>query len=370
MPDDTRPGVFFYAMKLLLQDGTVFEGESFGASSNAAGEVVFATGMTGYVESFSDPSFAGQILMCTYPLIGNYGVPSSDKFESEKMQIAGLVVANYSDTYSHHDAVQSLADWCKASGVPAITGVDTRAITKRLREKGAMLGQLIHSGEPGDFFDPNTENLVAKVSPKEVRTYGSGPTKIVLIDCGAKENIVRSLTRPETTVIRVPWDYDFTSMDYRALAISNGPGDPTMCGPIVENIKKAMAEDKPILGVCLGNQLLALAAGARTYKLPFGHRGQNVPCTDVETGRPDSAKATTGKCYITSQNHGFAVDESTLPTEWKPWFKNANDGSNEGIAHVSKPWRSVQFHPEATPGPTDTSWILQRFLDDLINKRI
>lgn len=347
-------------MKLLLQDGAVFEGESFGAETNTAGEVVFSTGMTGYVESLSDPSFAGQILVCTYPLIGNYGVPSPDKFESEKMQIAGLVVANYSDSYSHHDAVQSLADWCKASGVPAIQSVDTRAITKHLREKGAMLGQLIHSGEAGDFFDPNEVNLVAQVSPKEPRTYGDGPIKLVLIDCGAKENIVRSLARSEITLMRVPWDYDFTGDEYDALVISNGPGDPTMCGPAIEHIKTAMKASKPILGVCLGNQLLALAAGAKTYKLPFGHRGQNQPCIDVETGR----------CYITSQNHGFAVDEKTLPSDWDVWFTNANDESNEGLRHTSKPWRSVQFHPEAAPGPTDTRWIFDRFIEDLIANKI
>src|SRR3990167_1697301 len=235
-------------MKLVLQGGTMFEGESFGAEVNVAGEVVFSTGMTGYVESFSDPSFAGQILVCTYPLIGNYGVPPADKFESRKMQIAGLVVANYSADYSHHDAVQSLADWCKASGVPAIQGVDTRAITKILREKGSTLGQIIYSGEAGDFFDPNTENLVAKVSPKEVKTYGSGPIRIIFVDCGAKENIVRSLVRPETTIVRVPWDYDFTKEEYQALVLSNGPGDPTTCGPTVTNIQKAMAADKPILG--------------------------------------------------------------------------------------------------------------------------
>lgn len=357
-------------MRLVLQDGTVFEGESFGAETNVAGEVVFATGMTGYVEAFTDPSFAGQILVLTYPLIGNYGVPDKSTWESEKMQIAGLVVANYSENYSHHDAVQSLADWCKASDVPAMQGVDTRAITKMLREKGSTLGQLIHSGEAGDFFDPNTENLVAKVSPTDLKTYGDGPIKIIFVDCGAKENIIRSLSRPETTVVRVPWNYDFTSMDYRALVLSNGPGDPTMCGPTIENIKKAMAANKPILGVCLGNQLLALAAGAKTYKLPYGHRGQNVPCVEMETGRPDSAKATTGKCYITSQNHGFAVDDATLPQDWKPWFKNANDGSNEGIKHAFKPWRSVQFHPEASPGPTDTSWIFDRFLNDLIQNKI
>lgn len=344
-------------MKLLLKDGSGFEGESFGAETNIAGEVVFATGMTGYVEAFTDPSFAGQILVLTYPLIGNYGVPAKSTWESEKMQIAGLVVANYSDDFSHHDAVQSLSEWCKASGVPAIQGVDTRAITKKLREKGAMLGQLIHSGKPGVFFDPNTVNLVAQVSPKEVQEYGSGPITIVLVDCGAKENIVRSLTRPETTVIRVPWDYDFNTLEYRALALSNGPGDPTMCGPTVENIRAAMKTNKPIVGVCLGNQLLALAAGAKTYKLPFGHRGQNVPCTDSETGR----------CYITSQNHGYSIHAKTLPKDWKVWFTNANDGSVEGIAHKKKPWRSVQFHPEASPGPTDSAWIFDRFIVDLKN---
>jgi len=342
-------------MKLIFQDGTVFEGESFGAETNIAGEVVFATGMTGYVEAFSDPSFAGQIVVCTYPLIGNYGVPDKKTWESEKMQIAGLVVTNYSSHYSHHDALSSLSEWCKSSGVPALQGVDTRAITKWLREKGSTLGQLINAGEPGNFFDPNTENLVAKVSPKEVKTYGNGPIKIVLVDCGAKENIVRSLARSETTVIRVPWDYDFTAMECDALVLSNGPGDPTMCEPTIEHIKKAMAVGKPILGVCLGNQLLALAAGAKTYKLPYGHRGQNVPCIDTETNR----------CYITSQNHGFAVDDASLSQDWKPWFKNANDGSNEGMAHVSRPWRSVQFHPEASPGPTDTAWIFDQFLSSL-----
>ena len=344
-------------MKLVLQDGTVYEGQSFGADVNVAGEVVFATGMTGYVEAFSDPSFAGQIVVCTYPLIGNYGVPSPEKFESHKMQIAGLVVANYSGTYSHHDAVESLAQWCIISRVPAIQGVDTRALTKKLREKGALLGQLLSAGDPGAFIDPNEENLVAKVSSKEVHRYGAGSTKIVLVDCGAKENIVRSLVRSGTTIIRVPWNFDFSAMEYDALVLSNGPGDPTMCGPTVEHIKQAMAANKPILGVCLGNQLLALAAGAKTYKLPYGHRGQNVPCVDTETDR----------CYITSQNHGFAVDESTLPSQWKPWFKNANDGSNEGIRHASKPWRSVQFHPEAAPGPTDTAWIFDEFIDSLRN---
>ena len=222
-----------------------------------------------------------------------------------------------------------------------------------------MLGKLT-AGKPLKFIDPNEENLVAKVSPKKKKIYGNGPIKIVLIDCGAKENIVRSLVRPETTVIRVPWNYDFTKEKYRALAISNGPGDPTQCGITIEHIRKAMKAKKPIVGVCLGNQLLALAAGAKTYKLKYGHRGQNQPCIDTETGR----------CYITSQNHGFAVDKNSLPSDWKEWFVNANDGSNEGIAHRSRPWRSVQFHPEAAPGPTDTHWVFDRFIEDLTSNTI
>lgn len=331
------------------------EGESFGAPVNVAGEVVFNTGMTGYVESFSDPSYAGQIVVLTYPLVGNYGVPDKSQFESSKMQIAGLVVSEYSEQYSHHDAKQSLAEWLKASGVPAITGVDTRALTKRLREHGVMLGQLVHEGKAGAFTDPNEENLVAQVSVKKKQTYGNGPLHIIAVDCGMKENIVRSLTRKETTVTRVPWNYDFTNDAYDALFISNGPGDPMQCTETIEHIRHAMSVGKPVLGICLGNQLLALAAGAKTYKLKYGHRAQNQPCVDASSGR----------CYITSQNHGFAVDGKTLPDGWSEWFTNANDGSNEGIRHKSKPWRSVQFHPEACPGPTDTAWIFDEFISSL-----
>lgn len=343
-------------MKLYLKDGTVFEGKSFGAQKNASGEVVFNTGMTGYVESLTDPSYAGQIVVLTYPLIGNYGVPDKKFFESQKMQIAGLVVAEYSEEYSHHAAKQSLSEWLKASGVPAITGVDTRALTKKLREHGVMLGQLSTGKAPKKFTDPNEENLVARVSPKKKQTYGNGPIKIIAIDCGMKENIVRSLTRSGVTLTRVPWDYDFTDDEYDALFISNGPGDPTQCTATIEHIRHAMAADKPILGICLGNQLLALAAGAKTYKLKYGHRGQNQPCIDSETGR----------CYITSQNHGFAVDAKTLPEGWEEWFTNANDASNEGIKHKKNMWRSVQFHPEASPGPTDTAWIFDEFIASLI----
>ena len=341
-------------MKLHLEDGSVFEGTSFGANGGVHGEVVFSTGMTGYVESLTDPSFAGQILVCTYPLIGNYGVPSPKDFESHRIWAAGLIVSEYAREYSHYDAKQSLSEWLKASGVPAIEGIDTRALTKKLRERGVMLGA-IAAQAPMDFQDPNRENLVAKVSIKEKRVYGNGPIRIVAVDCGMKENIVRSLARPEVTLIRVPWNYDYSQEDYDALFVSNGPGDPELCLPTVHFIKKAMQAGKPILGICLGNQLLALAAGGTTYKLKYGHRGQNQPCTDE----------TSGRCYITSQNHGFAVDASSLPTSWSVWFTNANDRSVEGIRHTSKPWRAVQFHPEAAPGPTDTAWIFDDFLKQL-----
>jgi carbamoyl-phosphate synthase small subunit len=241
-------------MKLFLKDGTSLSGKSFGANVSTFGEVVFNTGMTGYVESLTDPSYAGQILVCTYPLIGNYGVPSPSSFESSRIQVAGLVVANYSENYSHHSAQRSLGEWLKKSNVPAMTGVDTRALTKKLREHGVMLGALGNTA-PRKFIDPNEENLVAKVSPKQKRIYGDGPIRIVLIDCGAKENIVRKLSRKETTVIRVPWDYDFTGENYRALAISNGPGNPTQCTMTIEHIKR-----KWLKGNLLSEYALAISS--------------------------------------------------------------------------------------------------------------
>ena len=218
-----------------------------------------------------------------------------------------------------------------------------------------MLGGLSQKNAQTKFVDPNEENLVERVSCKKISTYGSGAKRIIAVDCGMKENIARSLTRHGIELMRVPWDYDFTAEKYDALFISNGPGDPVMCGRAVEHIKHAMTQKKPILGICLGNQLLALAAGASTYKLKYGHRSQNQPCVETESGR----------CYITSQNHGFAVDEKTLPDDWSAWFTNANDKSNEGIRHKKMPWRSVQFHPEAAPGPTDTQWIFDEFINSI-----
>lgn len=348
--------------KLVLEDGSVVEGISFGAPRAVAGEVVFNTGMVGYPESLTDPSYAGQILVLTYPLVGNYGVPQRvvgqdgllSHFESDKVQVAGLVVADYSSNYSHWGAVQNLGEWLSEQKIPAITGVDTRALTQRLREHGTMLGTLGFGGKKMRFDDPNKRNLVADVSVKKPIVYGSGKTKVLLVDCGVKYNIIRSLLARDTTVIRVPWNFDFVNSDYDfdCVVVSNGPGDPKQCTATIEHIRETLAENIPLFGICLGNQLLALAVGGDTYKLAYGHRSQNQPCFEVGTKR----------CFITSQNHGFAVDKK-LPARWKPWFVNANDKTIEGIRHATKQFMSIQFHPESNPGPTDTGFLFDRFLE-------
>jgi carbamoyl-phosphate synthase small subunit len=355
--------LFFGMEKLMLEDGSVFCGKTFGASRDVAGEVVFNTGMVGYPESLTDPSYKGQILVLTYPLIGNYGIPDNEEvngllknFESNKIQISGLVISDYSQNHSHWSSVKSLSDWLKEHNIPGIYGIDTRELTKKLREKGTMLGKIIQNKEI-EFFDPNKENLVDAVSIKEPITYGNGKTRIVLVDCGVKYNIIRCFLKRDVTVIRVPWNYNFLDIEYDGLFISNGPGDPKMCVDTIDHLRKAIKMDKPIFGICLGNQLLALAAGADTYKLKYGHRSQNQPCIDVKTKR----------CYITSQNHGYAVDSNSLPEDWEQWFTNANDGTNEGIRHKSKPFMSVQFHPEAAPGPVDTEFLFDEFLEMVRN---
>ncbi len=375
-------------MKLILEDGTVFAGKNFGADVRAEGEVVFTTGMVGYVESLSDPSYAGQILVFTTPLVGNYGVPDREFFESGRVQAAGVIVSEYSENYSHHTAERSLSRWLTEAGIPAITGIDTRALTKKLRTYGVMLGSIVHDKQmpknQKPLNDPNDENLVARVSITRPQTYGNGPLKIIAVDCGIKENIIRKLTRPDTTVTRVPWDYDFTRETYDGIVFGNGPGDPTACTPTIKHIrriftqesKKERSRQRPMLGICLGTQLMALAAGAKTYKLKFGHRSQNQPCLldnhqTPKFSSPRSAQtlkilvsggSLPQRCYITSQNHGFAVEEKSLPKDWSVWFTNANDGSVEGIRHKTSPWQAVQFHPEASPGPTDTGWIFDDFL--------
>lgn len=345
---------------LILDDGTVFIGKSFGYEKPVAGEVVFNTAMMGYPESLTDPSYSGQILVTTYPLIGNYGVPRREEvnglsrfYESEKIHVEALVVSDYSFEYSHWNAAKSLADWLKEEQIVGIYDIDTRELTKRLREHGFMKGKIvIEGGEDIEFVDPNLSNLVAKVSCKEVIRYGNGNKKVVLVDCGVKHNIIRCLLKRDVTVIRVPWDYDFNTLDYDGLFISNGPGDPDMCGITVDHIRQAMNGTKPIFGICMGNQLLSKAGGARTYKLKYGHRSHNQPVRQVGTNR----------CFITSQNHGFAVDNSTLGADWEPLFINMNDGTNEGIRHKSKPYFSAQFHPEAASGPTDTEFLFDEFV--------
>lgn len=348
------------SIKLVLEDGSVFHGSSFGSEKSSAGEVVFNTGMVGYPETLTDPSYKGQILAFTYPLIGNYGIPGDEKedrilkyFESDKIQISGLIVSNYSENYSHWNAKKSLSDWLKENNIPAIEGIDTRQLTKKLREKGTMLGKIVYGNDDIELEDPNRINLVADVSIKEPIIYEKGKTKAVVIDCGVKNNIIRSLLKRNITVIRVPWDYDFLKLEFNALLISNGPGDPKMAKETIANVKKALENNIPTFGICLGNQILALAAGGDTYKLKYGHRSQNQPCLEIGTKR----------CFITSQNHGYAVDIKSLPDEWKPWFVNVNDNTNEGIRHISKPFMSIQFHPEATPGPVDTGFLFDKFLE-------
>lgn len=353
--------------KLILEDGSVFEGKSFGYDKSVAGEVVFYTGMTGYPESLTDPSYSGQILVSTYPMIGNYGVPSDEQdngisrfFESNEVHISGLIISDYSFEFSHWNAEKSLADWLKEYRVPGLYDIDTRALTKILREKGSLLGKIEFEGQPIELFDPNLENMVAKVSCKEVSVHGNGDHRVVLVDCGVKHNIIRCLIDRNATVIRVPWDYDFSQEKYDGIFLTNGPGDPAMCKVTVENIRKILDDDKPLMGICLGNQLLARAAGADTYKLKYGHRSHNQPVILAGTDR----------CFITPQNHGYAVAPETLTGEWEALFINANDGTNEGIRHKTKPFFSTQFHPEATSGPVDTEYLFDEFIEMIVNRKL
>ncbi|NCC98549.1 MAG: carbamoyl-phosphate synthase (glutamine-hydrolyzing) small subunit [Bacteroidia bacterium] len=345
---------------LILDNGAVFHGYSFGYKKSTAGEVVFNTAMSGYPESLTDPSYSGQILTFTFPLIGNYGVPStnisngiSDFLESEKIHTSGIVMSDYSFEYSHWNAKQSLQDWLESNKIPGIYGIDTRELTKILRNEGSMKGKIIIDGDKDiDFVDPNIENQVAKVSCKEVIEYNNSGKTVVMIDCGVKHNIIRCLLKRGVKLIRVPWDYDYNSMQFDALFISNGPGDPNTCAKTIANIQKTMQSGKPIFGICMGNQLLCKAGGAETYKLKYGHRSHNQPVREVGTNR----------CFISSQNHGYAVDDNTLSKDWEVLFENLNDHTNEGIRHKTMPWFSAQFHPEAASGPTDTEFLFDNFL--------
>lgn len=351
--------------RLVLENGVVFHGKSFGSERSSSGEVVFNTAMVGYPESLTDPSYEGQILTITYPIIGNYGVPPnsmtqgiSDFFESDRIHVKGLVVLDYSHEYSHWNAEKSLSEWLKEEDIPAIYDIDTRELTKLLRENGSMRGKIVIGDVDEneiDFYDPSKENLVAKVSCKEIIEYKNGSKKVVLVDCGVKHNILRHLLRKNIHLIRVPWDYNFNSIEYDGLILSNGAGNPEYCQKTVDNICLAMNRNKPIFGISMGNQLMAMAAGAKTYKLKYGHRSHNQPVRRVGENT----------CYITSQNHGYAVDASLLNNEWETYFENMNDGTNEGIRHKTKPFSSVQFHPETASGPTDTEFLFQDFIDML-----
>jgi carbamoyl-phosphate synthase small subunit len=346
-------------VSLVLEDGSQFEGYSFGAERSVSGEVVFATGMVGYNESLTDPSYRGQILVFTYPLIGNYGVPplKADTtlppfFESDRIHVSGLVVSDYSSSHNHWNADRSLADWLRQENVPALQGIDTRELTRRLREKGTMLGKIVNGDDLG-FYDPGPDHLVRLVSTERRIVYNEGGHPgIVLIDCGTKYNIIRSFLRRDCRVVRVPYDYDFFEESFDGVCVSNGPGDPKQCPETVALVRRCLEEKIPTFGICLGNQIMALAAGADTYKLAYGHRSQNQPC--LRTG--------TKRCFITAQNHGYAVRENSLPGDWESWFVNANDGTNEGIRHLQGLFSSVQFHPEHAPGPVDTEFLFDEFI--------
>ena len=353
---------------LVLEDGTKFHGKSFGYDAPVAGEVVFNTAMMGYPESLTDPSYAGQLMTLTYPLVGNYGVPPfsieenklATFMESDKIYASSIIVADYSEQYSHWNAVESLADWLKREHVPGITGIDTRQLTKVLREHGVMMGKIIFDDEPDNIPSAEYEgvNWVDRVSCKEIIRYNEGAgKKVVLVDCGVKNNIIRCLINRGVEVIRVPWNYDYTAMDFDGLFLGNGPGDPDMCEDAVNIIRKQMSQSrKPICGICMGNQLLAKAGGATIYKLKYGHRSHNQPVREVGTNR----------CYVTSQNHGYAVDARTLGNDWRELFVNMNDGSNEGVCHKENPWFTSQFHPEACSGPIDTEFMFDRFINSLV----
>ena len=352
---------------MVLQDGTKFHGKSFGYDAPVAGEVVFNTAMMGYPESLTDPSYAGQLVTLTFPLVGNYGVPPftfgpeglPTFMESDHIHASAIIVSDYSEQYSHWNANESLAEWLKREQVPGITGIDTRELTKVLREHGVMMGQIIFDDDPTNIPQAQYEgvNFVDRVSCKEIVRYNEGAGKrVVLVDCGVKANIIRNLIERGLEVVRVPWNYDYTGMGFDGLFLGNGPGDPDLCQDAVNILRQQMSKSrKPICGICMGNQLMAKAGGATIYKLKYGHRSHNQPVRMVGTD----------KCYITSQNHGYAVDASTLDKDWSELFVNMNDGSNEGVRHNTNPWFTSQFHPEACSGPVDTLFMFDLFVEKL-----
>ncbi len=346
--------------QLVFATGEVFEGMVPDWQDEVVfGEVVFNTGMVGYVECLTDPSYCGQLLTFTYPLIGNYGVAQQAQWESASIKARAMICSHAEVFFSRGQAQTDIVTWCREQGCALLCGVDTRALTICLRDKGVVAGAIVPQGhdQPVAFPDINSEHLVPQVTCDQIIEAGSGDKTVIAIDCGMKENIWRLLQKLPIKIKRVPFNYDFTGEDFDGVFISNGPGDPVMCQETVNIVKKVMAEQpqKPMFGICLGSQIMGLAIGAKTYKLRFGHRSQNQPCLQTNTER----------CYLTSQNHGFAIEESTLPPGWHVTFRNLNDASVQGIAHQSKPYFSVQFHPEAAPGPIDTAWLFDKFYNML-----
>ncbi len=355
-------------MKLVLEDGTTLVGDGFGANAAVVGEVVFNTGMSGYVETLTDPSYRGQILVTTYPLMGSYGVPAprakgsiARPYESDRIQVQGLIVQTYVSAYSHHAATRSLGAWLTSEGIPAITGIDTRTLTRKLREVGTMKGWILPAEMDVERAKRSAQAIEMRdevfrsVAPKSPVRHAGGELEILLIDVGAKDNIVRSLVERGASVTRAPWHENLAQLAQKAdgIMIGNGPGDPKDLASLIEQVRGLLQSfTRPIFGICLGNQILALAAGGDTYKLPYGHRGVNQPVQDLLTRR----------CYVTSQNHGYAVRDGSLPADWEPWFININDGTNEGIRSRTRPFFSVQFHPEASPGPEDAGFLFDDFL--------
>lgn len=375
-PEGSRPAV------LLLEDGTLFLGKGFGAEATVVGELVFNTGMVGYPESMTDPSYSGQVLCFTYPLIGNYGVPSTQEkdvfglpryFESGSVKVTGLVVQEHCAKPSHWASVQTLSRWMEDQGVPGVEGVDTRALVTRIRERGVMMCALATGAAPPSrrelkrLLDTSARydsvDYVKRVSVRQPETYGISDKRVVIVDCGVKESIIRNMLGRGYSVVRVPFDSPYSEImkhDPAGVIVSNGPGDPRLCVETVRATSRLVDSDVPVLGICLGEQILGMSQGGETYKLKYGHRGQNKPVVDTASGRG----------YVTSQNHGYAVDPRSLSkTELKPWFVNGDDKSVEGLVHSRRPAIAVQFHPEAAPGPYDTEFVFDRFAEMMLAQK-
>jgi len=362
--------------KLVLEDGSEYSGWAFGKNKCTAGDVIFNTGMSGLVQALSDPGYKGQIFVSTWPIAGNIGVPVNKNgtpffdenglpviLESEKIQVSALIISDLCREPSHYSMKLSLSSWLEKEGIPGIFGIDTRAIAIRIRDKGVMRAKILVEGKGDVSFKKSGASNHEGVALKEIKTYSpltdKTGIKIALVDCGVKTSVIRCLLNRGIETVRIPCNLDFNMKDYDGLLISSGPGDPKEYKNLTEIVRNAFSFSKPVFGIGLGNLIMALAAGADTYKLPFGHRGQNQPCVEDETGR----------CYITSQNHGYAVRQGTLPDDWKQSFFNANDGSIEGIVCKNKPFSAVQFYPEGCPGSRDTEFVFDRFIDQVKEKK-